>query len=355
MSLVYGKFAHFFLLIATISFSSITIAKEGHGGGNGGGIQYCGTPLNGQLQFEFYDLKEIRDHLIKERQRTRFFSNPTWSKEDYFNKAVEKVAQTSPRLANQLRLAYEFYNAPGRIQNSGKHILERTKDFSLFSIDQNCEYKQLVNWIEPEESEAMFGKKELIILRDNDLYEKLDARGQAVSDFHEVSYAIARGFNLITEQSGSNFVRMFSGQVFSEGNVDGDLFPKISLFDVSRLPYGSKNIEIFVPDRKCNEVGIISFHNLSKYRINVWDHIYSEWGLVRSLDGNETWNLKQDSIIEMRYEIAESNWNSKQRKAQINVTAEVCGNVMNKTFEIDESKANQASLTMGFAIKRPPF
>ena len=126
------KVIYVLLVFSEISCPRTAFAKEGHGGGNGGGIQYCETPANGQKSLEFYDLKEIRDHLIKERQRTNFNIQVGWKKEDYFNRSLEKVAKSSARLASQLRLAYEFYNTTGRIQNSDKHILERTGVTSIF-------------------------------------------------------------------------------------------------------------------------------------------------------------------------------------------------------------------------------
>jgi hypothetical protein len=116
-----------------------------------------------------------------------------------------------------------------------------------------------VNWIEPEEMLKRFGVSQLLILRDEAIYGALSPEQRAASDFHEAAYRVRRAFGL-SDESGSNFVRMFTAQAFASGAIDADLFARIAAFE--RVE--SNGDRVFFTARPCSERAKFLVTNLGK-------------------------------------------------------------------------------------------
>jgi hypothetical protein len=314
------------LLLQTLSMNVFA----GDKGGNGGGVQYC-PEVTGAM-YEVYDLKEIKDHISTSRRRVVRSYDGRSSKEEYFAAAVNKVRVHSPRLAEAIVRANEFYQL--NVKDNGNFKLEIVKDADLYSINKGCDYKQLVNWIEPEQMDEAFGIPELHILRNDSIYDALDPLHQAASDFHESAYRVRRAFGL-DNKSGSNFVRLITGQVFSDGEIDKDLITQIALYDKKQI----NGFEVLFTSKKCSEVPVWKITNNGD-RVVTQSYIGMDGGWHRDfkLSSGKTATSKKDTLsLKLDQGGVFGNF---RRSVNIPLLIEVtaCGEkfVVNKTFRADQ-------------------
>jgi len=372
------------LLLVLIWFlSAFSLANSnGRDGGNGGGVQFC-PEGNEKVGYSFYDGHEIKNHLIEERRRKEDIKKDDkidgqTSKDSYFMAMVEKIRKESPALATQVTQGYLKYNTPGYVKDKGNLELAIVNDVQLFSIDSGCKYLQLVNWIDAAENEEAFGVKKQIILRDNFIYNQLSPLDQARSDFHEIVYAIARHYELIGDK-GSSFVRLVVGQASTNGNIDSDLFAKISYFNRAIDFKFNSDYELILPTVSCQENPkiIISVKGKNKFKVvdnNATDFLEKYHPKVaefnrrrpirdklllkffsnepRIFSGNQFWDYVNNNGKLHNFEVTGGLYG--YRKVVLGVSISLCDALFEKHYELNDN-INDGELKIGFKVWTPFF
>lgn len=314
------------LLIMVFIFSINLDVMAGQEG-NGGGVQFCANPIQEQNQYETYDLREIKNHIIESRKRIVEEYDGYSTKEEYFARAVAKVKSQDYKLAGAIERANILYNY--NVKDMGNYKLEIVSDLDIFSIDKNCEYRQVVNWLDPDDMFVMFGVKELHVLRDNNIYNNMDPLNQAALDFHESIYKVQRAFGL---PGGSNFVRMITGQAFcSDKNIDEDLLTKVGTYHIKY----QDGYKLFTTSNVCKQKPIIKVFNIGKCTVR---EIYKdENGVNRTrfkIKPNEFKIFYEDSISLRLFWLKNFKGFFKGEKGPLNLRVDInaCGETFTNSY-----------------------
>jgi len=209
------------VLMSPLFLASVVQAHEGSVG-NGGGAQLCFTDKSKTVEksIESYDLYQGRKILR--------YNIPVWNgvelKAEILDRMIQKLKITQPEFAADIEVVLKRFEGAGIVRWSDSIQLTQVPGSIAPQLDENCVYKQMVNWYDPGQYTPHSGN---IVLWDNTHYMSgpvhMDPLNQAALDFHEAAYKMARIY--LREKADVAAVLEFVAAVFSDSSKLPELVP----------------------------------------------------------------------------------------------------------------------------------
>jgi|GEM_PF-5513946 len=199
------------LMLGMLACLGMGNAIAGDKGGNGGGGHLCSNPDGSFKTIEAFDLYEGRDRYTLKIHEWDGHS----TKEEIVSEKLALLRQVRPGFARMVQVVIEDLRSPNRYLDKEGKTLSKVLDSHEWYVDNGCEYRQIVNWIEDLDQE--------VIIRDIKYFKLMNPQSQAAIEIHEAIYKVTRLYKKRFEKidiSDSSKVRKLVAEIFSEGFIN---------------------------------------------------------------------------------------------------------------------------------------
>jgi len=316
--------------IGLLILSSAHAFASGNGAGNGGGALVCfsNAEHTNIVSIESFDIWEGSVF------HTPRLPNPVWNgtdtKDKIIQKAMKKIALYQPGVADEMDAVLKELNTPGFVIDVAYMNLATVPDVHYLAVPTACEYRQMVNWLDP--GDYMPGSGETV-LRDETYYNSgpvhMDPLSQASLDLHEAAYKVLRTHQPeITDRYGSKTVRKFIAEAISDSAFSAKLVAP-HLIDPGFYDYGESgssfsfsNME-FIRPKACTDTVQITISYLAGPKLGISNGFGNDAKYMFAMKPGEVRTFSSNSIFITQGTNMFHSFSDKSRKFLIDLKA--CG------------------------------